>query len=821
MKHVCERIGPVALLALAAAVMTLPRPAAAFIPQTIIIDGVNDFNASNLLDDDTGDTEIKDWCTNDPQVDAPMDLGKIYVTNDVNNIYIGFEYQRDCFSSPQVNLGIAFSYGNPADGGTTDPFARKIAWNAVINKPDNVFYAVIDAFNYEALYDWNGAGWDNISATVNPGYGSGSDGLGMANDSGFEELALPLSVFAVSPGDTIYLEVWMTQDGTSKPPLDAMGSDDVQTSTPSGTVFDVATPVEMSTLLPYVVQNAVDNNPPLVSLVAHNVDSQIDVTFNEPVDPVTAGDPANYTLSGSGTAASVIAAAVDGSVPSIVHLTLSNDIVAAVDPYRLDVVNVQDLAGNTIVNDGVQNAGCFALKYLLFEGLFGPYLQGNSAPPDTFTVEGSKFPLSFGVCDGAFMTQVDAVNQIWQFGADFSFPVSCADSSGTLTIEWKFNHNCGTWETIGNRSITLDAKSPDGQILSHYWDDLDPTQFTDKDIDVIYTVDMNRFSPVPGVDEVALAGSQLPLGFSAPFLVMVDDGTGQDTVAGDGIYTTTVTFPTGTLKNVEYKFTLNGSFECPQTGNRQVFLDDTLYDTIGGVNGPLVLPLAYYNRCFVIGHDVEVVFKVDASQSSWAGTGGGLDMRLAGSVAPLDWDPALTVAMHDDGVAPDAAAGDDIYSVSVVFPDSSTSFLEFKYAVNGTFEGQGQPNRFVTIDDAFDAVGNPQVLPLHQLHHIVATGVGEIPTGRRTHLLGSWPNPFNPRTTIDYEVGSSGRVSLSIYDARGRRVRALVDEIKTPGRYSVRWEGRNQAGSPVSSGVYYARLLADGSADGRKLVLLK
>jgi len=718
-------------------------------------------------------------------------------------------------------LGIAFSYGDPGDGGTTDPFNRKIAWNTITDKPDNVFYAVIDAFNYEALYDWNGMGWDNISATVNPGYGSGSDGLGMANDSGFEELALPLSVFGVAPGGTIKLEIWMTQDGTTKPPLDAMASDDVQTSTPTGTVFDVTTAVEMSGFLSYVVQNAVDNDPPLISSVAHNVDSQIDVTFNEPVDPVTAGNSANYALSGSGTAATVTVAAVDGTVPSIVHLTLSNDIVAALHPYRVDVVNVEDLAGNAIVNDGVQNAGCFALKYLLFEGLFGPYLDGNSAPPDTFTVEGSKFPLSFGVCDGAFMTQVDAVNQIWQFGADFSFPVSCADSSGTLTVEWKFNHNCGTWETVGNRSIALDASSPDGQILSHYWDDLDPTQFSDKDIDVIYTVDMTAFNPVMGVDEVALAGSELPLSFTAPFTVMVDDGTGQDVAAGDGIYTTVVTFPVGTLKNVGYKFTLNGSFECPETGNRQVYLDDTLYDTIGGTNGPLVLPLAYYNRCYVIGHDVEVVFKVDVGSSSWAGSGGTLDMRLAGSDAPLDWDPLLTVSMHDDGVAPDAAAADDIYSVSVVFPDSSTSFLEYKYAVGGTFEGAGQPNRFVTIDDAFDAVGNPQVLPLDQLHHIIPTGVNDVPLSRRTHLLGSWPNPFNPRTTLQYEVGVTGRVNLQIFDTRGRLVQILVDEVKTPGRYEVLWDGRNQAGDSVSSGVYYARLLAEGVADGHKLVLLK
>jgi len=79
MKQMCERLWPVALLVLMAATMAPVTPVLAFTPQTIVIDGVNDFNTANLLDNDTGDTEIKNWCTDDPEDDAPMDLGKIYV----------------------------------------------------------------------------------------------------------------------------------------------------------------------------------------------------------------------------------------------------------------------------------------------------------------------------------------------------------------------------------------------------------------------------------------------------------------------------------------------------------------------------------------------------------------------------------------------------------------------------------------------------------------------------------------------------------------------------------------------------------------------
>ena len=83
-----------ALLALALTV----TPAGAFVPQTITVDGTNDFDPANLIDADGGDTEIKNWCTNDPDLDAPMDLKDIYITNDNSYLYIGFFYDKDCFS---------------------------------------------------------------------------------------------------------------------------------------------------------------------------------------------------------------------------------------------------------------------------------------------------------------------------------------------------------------------------------------------------------------------------------------------------------------------------------------------------------------------------------------------------------------------------------------------------------------------------------------------------------------------------------------------------------------------------------------------------
>jgi hypothetical protein len=94
-------------------------------------------------------------------------------------------------------------------------------------------------------------------------------------------------------------------------------------------------------------------------------------------------------------------------------------------------------------------------------------------------------------------------------------------------------------------------------------------------------------------------------------------------------------------------------------------------------------------------------------------------------------------------------------------------------------------------------------------------------------LSQNFPNPFNPTTRIEYWVpdsaGQSGGapVSLAIYDVRGARVRTLVDARQPSGRYRVEWDGRDNGGTPVGSGVYFYRLSTTHFAGTRKMLLLK
>ncbi len=92
-------------------------------------------------------------------------------------------------------------------------------------------------------------------------------------------------------------------------------------------------------------------------------------------------------------------------------------------------------------------------------------------------------------------------------------------------------------------------------------------------------------------------------------------------------------------------------------------------------------------------------------------------------------------------------------------------------------------------------------------------------------LSQNYPNPFNPTTTISFDVpGAQGRelpVHLSVYDIRGRLVKTLVDTKLTPGSHRIVWDGRNDDGDRVSSGVYLYTLRAGRETHTRKMAVLK
>lgn len=103
----------------------------------------------------------------------------------------------------------------------------------------------------------------------------------------------------------------------------------------------------------------------------------------------------------------------------------------------------------------------------------------------------------------------------------------------------------------------------------------------------------------------------------------------------------------------------------------------------------------------------------------------------------------------------------------------------------------------------------------------IVTAIDEEALPQITRLHRAYPNPFNPKTTIRYELAKDTQVSLRIFDASGRMVSVLVNGREDAGRKEVNWMGRDDAGRPLPSGIYFYRFEADGIVESQKMLLLK
>ncbi len=146
-------------------------------------------------------------------------------------------------------------------------------------------------------------------------------------------------------------------------------------------------------------------------------------------------------------------------------------------------------------------------------------------------------------------------------------------------------------------------------------------------------------------------------------------------------------------------------------------------------------------------------------------------------------------------------------------------------------------SRVVFFGFGFEAINrsNPadttQATRLQVMENVIDFLTGEVGIGdggdgaeripRAYALSQNYPNPFNPMTTISFTVPERDRVTLDVYDLRGRRISRLMDKFVMPGYYSVQWDGRDEGGRRLASGVYLYRLEAGDKVLTRRMLLVK
>ncbi len=181
----------------------------------------------------------------------------------------------------------------------------------------------------------------------------------------------------------------------------------------------------------------------------------------------------------------------------------------------------------------------------------------------------------------------------------------------------------------------------------------------------------------------------------------------------------------------------------------------------------------------------------------------------------FQWLDGLTVDQHGNFYVTCWSDPNSIYKYDPTF----TTVNKLPY-----FNDNGAGYADIYYDQTNDILVVPEMnnnaVQFVQPNNLVKTEKEEgLPTG--IQLNQNFPNPFNPSTTINYEIISEGLVNITVYDLLGSEVVRLVNQVEQPGNRSVRWDGRDQQGNIVNGGVYVYRLTIGNHTETKKMVFLK
>ena len=199
-----------------------------------------------------------------------------------------------------------------------------------------------------------------------------------------------------------------------------------------------------------------------------------------------------------------------------------------------------------------------------------------------------------------------------------------------------------------------------------------------------------------------------------------------------------------------------------------------------------------------------------------------LTLRNAGSMATATGitarlsalDTCVTAISSNLAIFGDIPAGEGVMSSGPV----SSGYYQVSFNQYCPI-GTEVPFALSISSDGYEFWSDTLDIPITDLEVGIAQVDDALPTDYALHP--AYPNPFNPVTTLRYDLPQRAEVRLTIYDILGRELRTLVAGTQEPGYRSVVWDGTDARGRPVGSGVYLYRIQAEGFTQARKMVLLK
>jgi len=301
--------------------------------------------------------------------------------------------------------------------------------------------------------------------------------------------------------------------------------------------------------------------------------------------------------------------------------------------------------------------------------------------------------------------------------------------------------------------------------------------------------------------------------FAVTVLTVLFTFTASPTFCGhDGVFVNTDASGTGSSVDISPSFNVSCS---PQSPSGIVGLSDTCHIATHEIKvnepaEPAEFRMVYKAWYQIVGLEASDINRVFLKTSI---TGDSLSGVILGNLSTID--TLMVFFMHPPII--DVPTGGD----------------EFKLYLSLRASAHGKKVQAFFYDMMAETASGPAApwipgVPVAGMEvEIVSPLPLSVPSSNRAppeeyELSPNYPNPFNPETTIDYIVAESGIVRLSIYTLTGQRIRTLVnDEERHTGFYSVTWDGRDDSGRDVASGVYLYQLDAGSFTRTRRMVLVR
>lgn len=258
----------------------------------------------------------------------------------------------------------------------------------------------------------------------------------------------------------------------------------------------------------------------------------------------------------------------------------------------------------------------------------------------------------------------------------------------------------------------------------------------------------------------------------------------------------------------------------------QVLIDDTLAYIAAESFGLQIVSISNPLNPYVLGQHQTIGVAVGVAvvdTISYLATFGSIRIiNVSDPSNPTEVDSFMTVDTTwgiaiDDSIAYLASSGGGIRVLSI--SDPSNLYEMGFYQTSGRAEA-------VIYSEPYAYVATEAGLMIFEYYDPTSIGNGSdvgVSTPRTFSLSQNYPNPFNPSTTINYTlpIGEMEKVRLCVYDLRGRKVKTLVDEAKKGGSYSIHWDGKDDIGMVVGSGIYLYRLTTCSTSLTKKMLILQ